>query len=198
MIYKGVIYRSRVGNPGSSVETVKLKICLVGEARVGKSSLARRFVYNEFDERYLPTLGTNVSRKDIAVDTPKGPVQVVLTVWDIMGEPTFRDLLKDAYFAEVQGALAVADLTRPETVEALPDWISAVESVSGKVPVVILGNKSDLPAAPGAREALEALARSNVVEHHVTSAKSGDGVNKAFATLAVVAVLSAKRGLDSL
>ena len=176
------------------METVKLKICLVGEARVGKSSLVRRFAYNEFDERYQPTLGANVSRKDIAVETPKGPVRVVLTIWDIMGEPTFRDLLKDAYFAEVQGALAVADLTRPQTVEALPDWIDAAESVSGEIPVVILGNKSDLPEAPGAREALEALARSKAVEHHVTSAKTGDGVNQAFATLAVVAVLSPHRG----
>lgn len=183
-----------MGITGTPVETFKLKICLVGEARVGKSSLARRFVYNEFDERYLPTLGTNVSRKDIVVETPRGPVQVVLTVWDIMGEPTFRDLLKDAYFAEVQGALAIADLTRPETVEALPDWISAVESVSGRVPVVILGNKGDLPEAPGARAALESLARSKAVEHHVTSAKTGDSVGQAFATLAVVAVLSADRG----
>jgi len=177
------------------VETVKLKVSLVGEARVGKSSLARRFVYNEFDERYLPTLGANVSRRDFQIDTPsKGPVQVVMTAWDIMGEPTFRDLLKDAYFAEVQGALAVADLTRPETIEALPDWIGAVESVSGKVPIVVIGNKSDLPEAPGAIEALEALARERAVEHHVTSAKTGDGVLRAFETLAVVAVLSAERG----
>ena len=173
-----------------ATDVVKLKVCLVGEAGVGKSSLVRRFVYNQFDERYLPTLGANISKKDLVVETPRGPVGVVLTVWDIMGAATFRDLLKDAYFPEAQGVLAVADLTRPETVTALPTWIDAVHSVSGRVPVVVLGNKSDLPAAPGAQGELDKLPEDFAVEKHITSAKTGQGVDQAFSTLAVVTVLS--------
>jgi GTPase SAR1 family protein len=67
---------------------MKVKVCLVGESAVGKTSLVRRFVLDEFDDRYISTLGTKVSKKEIIVEGENGhePIMVDLTIWDIMGE----------------------------------------------------------------------------------------------------------------
>src|SRR3990170_5444557 len=124
----------------------KVKVCLVGEKAVGKTSLIRRFVLNTFDDRYITTIGTKVSKKEITVWKPEEGIEwaVDMTVWDIMGEKGFRELLKDAYFFGAQGVLAVADITRQRTLEDLDDWIDGVFRVVGKIPVMIAVNKVDL------------------------------------------------------
>ena len=93
----------------AEVQRIKTKICLVGEAAVGKTSLIRRFVQDEFDDRYITTLGAKVSKREMTFDLPdKGSkLQMDMTVWDIMGEKGFRDLLKEAFFHGAKGVLAV-------------------------------------------------------------------------------------------
>ncbi len=79
-------------------QKMKVKICLVGEGAVGKTCLIRRFIQDQFDDRYISTLGAKVSKKEIKVDGPNGGMDVDMTIWDIMGEKGFRELLKEAYF----------------------------------------------------------------------------------------------------
>src|SRR3989449_10393103 len=136
------------------MKRLKSKVCLVGEKSVGKTSLARRFVMNMFDEQYVTTIGTRVSKKEILVSMPDlaRRVQVDMMIWDIMGEKGFREVLKDAYFYGANGILAVADLTRRRTLDNLDDWIDGVEDVVGKVPILIAVNKSDLAANARFRE----------------------------------------------
>src|SRR5881396_1312474 len=77
-------------------QRIKTKVCLVGEAAVGKTSLIRRFVQDEFDDRYITTLGAKVSKREMAFETPdRTKIHMDMTVWDIMGEKGFRDLLKE-------------------------------------------------------------------------------------------------------
>src|SRR3990170_1826072 len=127
-------------------DVLKAKVCLVGEAAVGKSSLVRRFVDDRYDARYFPTLGAKVSKTEIPVRVAGRDVTVVLTVWDIMGERTFRGLMADAWLSRVQGVLAVADVTHPSTFDAVPEWVATARSVSRNVPTILLGNKVDLAA----------------------------------------------------
>ncbi|MGI0148439.1 MAG: GTP-binding protein, partial [Thermoplasmata archaeon] len=63
---------------------MKVKVCLVGEHAVGKTSLIKRYVLNEYDDRYIVTLGAKVSKKELAL-SPKGgdPIQMDMTIWDI-------------------------------------------------------------------------------------------------------------------
>lgn len=99
---------------------IKLKICLAGEAFVGKTSLIRRFVYDEFEDKYITTLGTKVTKKDLQLKVDGADEErVVLMVWDIMGNRGIRDLLQEAYFNRANGALLVCDVTRPETLQEL-------------------------------------------------------------------------------
>src|SRR5213594_4811107 len=125
-------------------QKMKVKVCLVGEGAVGKTCLIRRFIQDQFDDRYISTLGAKVSKKEIKVDGPNGGMDVDMTIWDIMGEKGFRELLKEAYFHGAQGILAVCDITRKDTLHELNDWIAAVNRVTGNIPVQFLANKADL------------------------------------------------------
>ena len=166
------------------IELQKAKVTLMGEAGVGKTSLVRRFVLDEFSDRYTPTLGAKVTKKEVLVKVGDEHVRTLLTIWDIMGVPTFRELLRDAFFHGTQGILAVCDLTRADTVDALPAWIKASRDVSGPVPIVILGNKTDLTVDPRAAAAMEGVGSSIGTSVYRTSAKTGDKVNLAFQELA--------------
>jgi small GTP-binding protein len=166
---------------------MKLKICLIGEGAVGKTSLVRRFVLDEFDDRYLQTIGTKVSKKEVTIALPQNGhrMHVDMTVWDIMGQKGFRDLLKESYFYGAQGVLAVSDLTRPATLAELGGWIEGVYSVTGKIPIQILANKLDLVEDAASRQSeLEEVAKNYNSPLHLTSAKTGVNVNEAFHRLA--------------
>jgi len=165
-------------------EVMKAKVCLLGEPGVGKSSLVRRFVYDQFDTRYQPTLGAKVTKKEMGLRLGDRPVHAVLTIWDVMGEPSFRELLKDAYFSHLQGVLAVGDLTRSQTIRATADWIDAACRVSGHVPIVLLGSKNDLSAEPDAMAVIDEVAEAFAAPMWLTSARTGQNVETAFLTLA--------------
>jgi small GTP-binding protein len=166
-------------------EKMKVKICLVGEGAVGKTCLIRRFIHDQFDDRYISTLGAKVSKKEILVDGSGGPISVDMTIWDIMGEKGFRELLKEAYFHGAQGVLAVCDVTRRETLDDLEEWVAAVVKVTGQVPVEFLANKADLKDEQVVNDTdLQKAAGLHGSPFLFTSAKTGENVEKAFAELA--------------
>ncbi len=161
----------------------KLKICMAGEAGVGKTSLIRRYVLDEFDDRYVATLGTKITKKSLTVRHPSGagnvPVDVI--IWDIMGTPTLRELLKEAYYHGAQGILAVADLTRRNTLDALDAWASSIRSVAGDIPTYGVMNKEDLnPQASMTSAEVESFFRARDWAWSYASAKSGRGVEEIF------------------
>jgi small GTP-binding protein len=164
---------------------VKAKVCLVGDVAVGKTSLIKRFVLESFEDRYVATVGTKVTKKTLTVDWKGAPATLDLMVWDIMGEKGFRSLLRDAYFEGAHGVLAVCDLTRKDTLYDLNNWVQMVRKQVGDVPIVFLGNKADL----GERIVVspEELARMGAIlnaKYFLTSAKTGQNVNEAFQVLA--------------
>ncbi|MFQ6060711.1 MAG: Rab family GTPase [Thermoplasmata archaeon] len=173
--------------PQLKEKKMKMKVCLIGEGAVGKTSLIRRFVHDDFDDKYLQTLGTKVSKKELEIplETEGALIKVDMTVWDIMGQKGFRELLKDAYFYGAKGIIAVCDVTRRSTLEELDDWIEGVYSVSGKIPIQFLANKSDLEDEMAMNEEdLRQAAKAYDSPYYFTSAKTGQNVEKAFQELA--------------
>ncbi len=170
-------------------QVLKTKICLVGEQAVGKTSLVHRFVSGVFDDSYIRTLGAVVSKKQVDLDDVAGhDLHMDMTILDIMGMQTFMQLFLSAYFQGASGVLAVADLTRKQTLEALESWIQSVESVVGKIPVFLVVNKADLKdRAEYSTMEIQSLARSHGADFIVTSAKTGDHVEDAFHRLARLA-----------
>jgi len=151
-----------------------VKLCLLGDGAVGKTSLVRRFVFDVFDDKYLMSFGTKVVKKELKV----GKTEFDMMIWDILGQRT-QEKLHAAYYRGATGAFAVCDFTRPETMKSLKSWLGNFRSTVGSVPVLILGNKSDLEKKFTISE-LETFGTSVGCEVLETSAKSGLNVEKAF------------------
>lgn len=166
---------------------VKLKICLVGELAVGKTCLVRRYVFDEFDNKYLTTIGAKTVKKEIKIKHPKDDrlVDVHLVIWDIMGAKGFRQLLQQAYFFGAQGIIAVCDNTREKTLSDLQGWLDSVQNVTKEIPTVFLGNKCDIldEQQVGLNELKSFASGYEQAVPYLSSAKTGRNVELAFKTL---------------
>ncbi len=178
---------------------MKSKVALIGESSVGKTSLIRRFVRDEYDDKYLHTVGTKVSKVEITV--PFGAateVEVDLAIFDIMGQSGFKDMVKESFFYGCQGLLAVCDLTRADTLEAVHDWMSTATGVAGHVPAILMVNKMDLVKSRAfLDDQIERVARTWEMPVAFTSAKTGVGVDEAFHSLAISIVDVAMQGMEA-
>lgn len=167
-------------------ELRKIKICLVGDIGVGKTSLIRRYVLDLFDDKYIATIGTKVTKKNVVTTNPvtNEEEEITLLIWDIMGQPSFREILREAYFYGAQGALCVCDITNRDTFAELRYWIKALTATAGPVPMVMLGNKKDISTnTPVSIEDLEVFAKKFDSDALLTSAKTGENVEEAFAII---------------
>jgi small GTP-binding protein len=109
--------------------------------------------------------------------------QVRLLLWDIGGQPQFQKL-RTIYFKGSNGALGVFDLSSSQTLLKIPGWISSIKkTVKKSIPMILLGNKSDLKRDVD-REEAEDLAKRLNCEYLETSAKTGDNVESAFESIA--------------
>ena len=150
------------------------KIVFLGEGAVGKTSLVGRYVYDSFEGDYLATIGTDIHVKMVNVDD----TVVKLVIWDIAGQDNFAQLRR-AYYMNASAAFFVFDTTRPETIERVDEWLNALFTVTGKIPLVLLENKVDLESA------IEDAVRDVVKTKHgvpiiPTSAKEDTNVEEAF------------------
>ncbi len=163
------------------MDVYKLKICMVGQPGVGKTSLVKRYVYGVFSGDYLKTLGTNIYKKEIELDGN----QVVLMLWDIMGEESFRQLLKTSYFFGADALVAIADVSRKDTLDNLHEWVDAAEGVAGKkLPVIVIGNKTDLEWEIDEEYIKKFTENVGAIGYVLTSAKTGKNVEIAFEKIA--------------
>ncbi len=159
------------------------KILLVGEGGVGKTSLTKQFVYQRFDEKYLKTLGTNISKKDVVLDPGLGGHPVHLQLWDVLGQKGFQAIIKSA-FKGARGVIFVCDLTDISSLQKLQNWINYAYEYGPRASFIFLGNKSDLPNQQFGMSELEAIAKPFNASAQLTSAKNGDQVEDAFIRIA--------------
>lgn len=160
------------------------KICLIGDGAVGKTSLIRRFVYDDFEDKYLATIGAKVTKKVVDFHTESGDqIHLSMMLHDILGQARFERLHKQ-YYQGAEGALIVVDMTRRETLDRVNWWYDGFTDVTGKVPVTLLGNKNDLKGEHQVTgQELWEAARSIGAPHYLTSAKTGENVERVFTNL---------------
>jgi small GTP-binding protein len=159
--------------------TLQKKICMLGAFSVGKTSLVKRFIQSVFSEAYLTTVGVKIDKK--TVELPHRTVTLIL--WDLAGEDDISSL-RMSYLRGAAGYVLVADGTRAATLEVALSLQRRVEADFGPLPFVLLLNKNDLREgwAIGDEE-IERLRQSGWWVRS-TSARSGEGVDEAFGTLA--------------
>jgi small GTP-binding protein len=158
---------------------LKKKVCMLGARQVGKTSLVRRFVESAFSEKYLATIGVKIDQKTVRA----GERTVELLLWDIEGADELQTF-QSAYLRGAAGYLVVADGTSSPTLEAAIRIREQVAAVLGDVPCILALNKRDLKSdwkVP--EERVAALTRDGWTVI-LTSAKTGAGVEEAFARLA--------------
>lgn len=114
------------------------KIVLLGDGAVGKTSLVRRYVEQTFSDDYIATIGVNVKKKLIK------DLDLNMSIWDIYGQKSINPGDHSSNYVGAKGALVVFDLTRKKTFMHLKGWIEDLYDVTGKIPVVLLGNKNDI------------------------------------------------------
>mmetsp|Transcript_11075 Transcript_11075/g.22072 ORF Transcript_11075/g.22072 Transcript_11075/m.22072 type:complete len:208 (+) Transcript_11075:60-683(+) len=167
----------------------RLKVVLLGEGRVGKTSILFRYIRNEFQEKQTSTLQASYMDKRIKV----GSVDAQLSVWDTAGQERFH-ALGPIYYRDADGALLVYDITDLESFAKVRKWVKELRKIVGNdINIVIAGNKIDLERnrQVDEKEVME-YARSVNATHFYTSAKQNIGLEECFTDLATKMVARKK------
>ncbi|RNF00556.1 Rab family, other [Trypanosoma conorhini] len=172
------------------------KVILLGEGRVGKTSLVSRFMHGAFDENQSSTIQASMhTSADVPLLDGSGAT-VNLNVWDTAGQERFH-ALGPIYYRNADGALLVYDITDADTLEKVRLWIRELRAVVGNsIQLVICGNKADREEDRDLdRETAVAFAKAQGALHFDTSAKTGENVAEAFQALATaIATATAPAG----
>jgi small GTP-binding protein len=151
---------------------ISKKIILTGSFGVGKSSLFNRFIYEQFDDKYLTTIGVKVNKKTVDID---GTALSIL-LWDIAGEVT-QDKVPVSYFLGASGIIYVFDLSRPSTYVNIASDIKYLQNLLPNGVIKVVGNKKDLVTD---EQILKIKEEVPMPWNILTSAKMGENVEDMF------------------
>lgn len=157
---------------------MKKKICMLGAFAVGKTSLVQQFVHSIFSDKYLTTVGVKIEKTAVILEGGK----VDLIIWDLHGEDEFQHV-RLSYLNGSSGCIYVADGTRAKTLATALNLEHIAQKAIGFVPFVLVINKQDLKDLWEIDSSTIEKLKKKGVDIILTSAKTGDGVEKAFKTL---------------
>jgi len=166
---------------------VLLKVIILGDSGVGKTSLMNQYVNKKFSKQYKATIGADFLTKEVMIDDKL----VTMQIWDTAGQERFQSL-GVAFYRGADSCVLVYDITDPKSFESLESWmdeflVQAAPTNADKFPFVVIGNKSDL--ASTRRQVSDTRAKSwctakNDIPYFETSAKEAVNVDTAFQTIA--------------
>ncbi|KAJ2735820.1 Vacuolar protein sorting-associated protein 21 [Coemansia sp. BCRC 34962] len=124
----------------ASTKPIQIKVVLLGEAAVGKSSLVLRFVNDEFQENKEPTIGAAFLTQKVRLDDSV----LKLDIWDTAGQERFHSLAP-MYYRNAQAAVVVYDITRASSLDRAKSWIKELQrQANPNIVIALVGNKLDL------------------------------------------------------
>ena len=164
-----------------SKEGISCKVLILGESKVGKSSILSRFTEKHFTENLPPTLGIDYKIAKMVVDK----TDIKLQIWDTAGQERFRTITS-SYYRGAHGIIVVYDVTDPESFNNVKQWLHEIDRYACEnVNKLLVGNKSDLESKRAVQtEQAKEFADSLGIEFLETSAKNSTNVEKAFHTMA--------------
>lgn len=162
------------------MQPLQKKVCLLGAFAVGKTSLVKRYVDQSYTDKYLTTVGVAIKKRLVTV----ADHAINLVIWDLAGEDEFQKV-QLSYLRGAMAYLLVADGTRRTTLDTAKLLQQRVTTTIGEMPFILLINKSDLRSEWEFDESALAEFKAEGWEIIYTSAKTGEGVEAAFQTLAL-------------
>ena len=159
-----------------------LKIVILGEGRVGKTSILSKYFNKKFDSNQKSTINPSFYEKKV---NHNGKI-VQLKFWDTAGQEQF-DAISKIYYQNAVGALLVYDVTIFETFQKVEKWVNTLQEVVGKdITFLIAGNKFDLADKQSLEKhssSIDSYCNKEHCKHIYTSAKTGYQVDEAFESL---------------
>ena len=170
-----------ISGHGAGYFDVKYKIMVLGESKVDKTQLIKRYTKDQFGGVYLTTVGMDFQDKIIEIEDKK----VRLQIWDTAGQERFRNVTK-SYFQSSQGLVLVYDITDRESFEKLNFWVDNIKNFAPEnAKLILVGNKCDLAnERKVSYEEGENYAKKFNIKFFESSAKDGTNVNELFFYLA--------------
>ena len=133
------IIKNRKTKSGKKI--IEMKIILLGDVSVGKTSILGRYIKNSFNEEYKCTIQVENQTKLIDIDLH---TSVKLVIWDTCGQEKYRNITRQ-YYHRCDGAVIVFDLTNKDSFDYVPKWIEELKNNGPpNISLLIIGNKSDL------------------------------------------------------
>ena len=155
---------------------LSLKILIIGDSQVGKTSLLLEYVDKTFTEDHIATIGVEYKEKFVKKDD----YDIRLQIWDTAGQERFRSITKNI-FRNTDGVLFVYDVTNKDSFANIKNWIKDTENVSKEIKGVIIGNKIDLVNERKiSKEDLEEIGRKYRMPVLEVSVKNIINVNESF------------------
>ena len=168
----------------------EVKLILVGESNVGKTSLLRQYVEHLFQEDKITTIGYDTMYKEIEFEEGK----IMLQIWDTCGQEQFRTI-NQLFVKNSKMALLVYDITKKETFDELKNfWYSYIIGAVGKNIIIgIAGNKSDLYENEQVNiNEVETFAKEINAIFKETTAKNSDAITSLIQEMALKYIHQAK------
>jgi len=169
-----------------SKKKVLLKVIILGDSGVGKTSLMNQYVNKKFSNQYKATIGADFLTKDVIIDDKA----VTMQIWDTAGQERFQSL-GVAFYRGADCCVLVHDITNPKTFDALESWreeflAQAAPRNQEQFPFVVLGNKCDLPQPRGdlTGKYQKWCQDRNEMPYFLTSASQATNVEAAFEEIA--------------
>ena len=157
------------------------KYVVIGEAGVGKTSLVRQFIYNEYHDNYNTTIGVDFSCKHLLIEDKKIRVQI----WDTAGQEAFRSIIQ-SYYKNTVGVIIVIDSWKKEEIKNIEYWRKEYfkkqhdEIPNTNIFFMVVVNKIDTFKGEQNYNMINDYCNDNNIMFYGTSAKTGSNVNECF------------------
>lgn len=168
----------------TSGKKLRYKITVIGDGRVGKTSLISKYTLGAFDTDYVETIGAQFSKFDKEIEGDS----IRLLFWDIAGQDSF-DFLRPSFYRDSDAAIIVYSLEENQlgnrSFKNIPNWHQEVKQFCGNIPIILLANKVDLVSENEIDliSIQKIVKKFNFLSYYLTSAKTGQDVHKAFNAL---------------
>ena len=158
---------------------ITLKILLLGDTAVGKTSILLKYTDGYFPEVYISTIGVEYKSKKVNIN---GNI-INLQIWDTAGQERYKSITTN-FLKGADGVLFVYDITQKSSFDSLKTWIRDSEEATEAFQKIIIGNKNDKgKERKVTKENLKKFCNDRKLKGFETSAKTGDNINESFAEL---------------